>query len=99
MGRGLGERQRQVLDQLANGVWTPLWELAEDPDDINEMAKTRSTVRGLERRELVRTMRDADPTRRVDTTVIVGEVLSLAGVDYTPTPSTRAWYGTWVKLR
>jgi hypothetical protein len=95
----MGDRQHQILVQLVGRGWTPLWELADDPDDPNEMAKARSAVRGLERRGFVRTMRDADPDRLVSTTVIIGEVGSLAGgVDYVPMPSSRAWYGTWVVL-
>ena len=78
MGRGLGERQRRVLDHLAScgGQWEPLYRLADDPDDPNEMAKARSAVRGLERRGLVRvtSMPDNEYGRTVATTVVIGEV-------------------------
>lgn len=99
MGRGLGERQRQLLAQLSD-EWTPLWELADDPDDPNEMAKARSAVRGLKRRGLVRTIRMGDPERIVHTTTVEAVVDFSAGpAVYEPVASGREWYGTWVKLR
>lgn len=99
MGRGLGDRQRQILDQLkeADG-WVPLHELADDPDDSNEMAKARSAVRGLERRDLVETMRDTDPDRLVSTTTIEAVATPALTTVYMPQANARAWYGLHVRL-
>jgi hypothetical protein len=103
MGRGIGERGQQLLARLeeADG-WTPLHQLADDPGDPNEMNKTRVAVQRLERRGLVRTMRDADYERLIDTTmyttVIVGSMTAGLSVAYTPQPTTRAWFGMWVRV-
>jgi hypothetical protein len=100
MGRGLGERQRQILDHLGRdpGAWVPLWHLADDPDDPNEMAKARSAVRGLEGHGLVNTARMSDPDRRVDTTVVFAEVGSDGRVHYYGEPASREWSGMHVRM-
>lgn len=105
MGRGLGERQRQILDQLGQhaGYWVPLHELADDPDDRNEMAKARAAVRSLERRGLVDTERMADPRRRIETTSIYVELTGSleGGLEdiYTAAPNSRTWFGLHVCRR
>jgi hypothetical protein len=101
MGRGLGERQRQLLDRLRQheDYWVPLHKLADDPDDPNEMAKARSAARGLERRGMVRTItRYTDEERRVDTTVISWERMRGWEPIYEPMETTRAWVGMHVHL-
>ena len=99
MGRGVGERGRELLARLeeAGGWWTPLYQLADD-QDVNEMNKTRAAVHRLEQRGLVVTMRNADPERRIDTTVIVGSEAAGGSMSYEPEPATRAWFGMWVRL-
>lgn len=99
MGRGLGARQREVLSKLDSREWTPLHELADDPDNPNEMAKARSAAHGLERRGLVHTCRDTDPNRLVHTTVITAEVTAGFNMVYVPEPSAREWHGMFVKPR
>jgi hypothetical protein len=103
MGRGLGERQREVLERLRElsdeyGGWVPLHRLADDPDDTDAMMRARSAVRGLAARGLVRTMRMTDEDRRVPTTVIVGEAGAGFAMGYTAEPSDRAWSGLHVRL-
>ena len=100
MGRGLGDRQRAILARLEEnpGEAIPLHELADDPDDVNEMAKARSAVRGLQRRGLVVAWRDSDPDRLVDTTTIVAEVTADWKMAYAAEPNVRAWSGLHVKL-
>jgi hypothetical protein len=98
MGRGLGERQRAILEHLTD-EWQPLWQLAADPDDANEMNKARSAVRGLERRGLVRTCQMSDPDRLVDTRTITAIGFNGWTPVYGPTENSREWYGLWVRLR
>jgi hypothetical protein len=99
VSRGLGERQRQLLARL-DDEWIPLWQLAGDPDDANEMAKARSAVRGLERRGMVVTCRMSDPARLVSTNVIM--VTGTVGSGWTPCygreATSREWHGLWVRL-
>jgi hypothetical protein len=102
MGRGLGERQRRVLEHLAGcgEQWEPLYRLADDPDDPNEMAKARSAVRGLERRGLVEvaSMPDHEYDRRVPTSVVRAEVGTDWDMTYRDEPTTRLWSGMHVRL-
>lgn len=74
----------------------PLWELADDPDDPNEMAKARSAVSGLERRGLVGVWRGQDPSRRTETNRVqyVGSPPVLAVAPAVPA----VWFGMWVEL-
>jgi hypothetical protein len=73
-----------------------LWELADDPDDPNEMAKARAAVRSLERRGLVRTYTGRDSRRYIDTTVIAAGFGDGFSVVYEPEASSRVWSGMWV---
>jgi hypothetical protein len=101
MGRGLGERQRQLLERLRqhDGYWVPLHKLADDADDPNEMAAARSAARGLERRGLVRTITHyPDPGREISTTVIVQEGFRGWEPLYQPETTTRVWVGMHVHL-
>jgi len=107
MSRGIGVRQRAILQKLAEQPdhYVPLHELADidgldDPDERrNEMAKARSAIRGLEKRGLVTTIRDPDPDHRVGTT----SVFATLGEDFRPVyyaeANDRAWYGLWACLR
>lgn len=101
MGRGLGERQREVLDRLAAappGEMVPLHRLVDDPGDSVTLARARSAVHGLERRGLVITTRTTDPDRLVDTTAVVGEVDASFQMRYAAVPAQRAWFGLHVQL-
>jgi hypothetical protein len=99
VSRGLGERQRLMLDQLAGRDWVPLHELADDPDDPNEMAKARSAARGLERRGLVLIASMTDESRLIDTTVVTGSVGGDWSTSYTAEPTQRVWHGMHVCLQ
>jgi hypothetical protein len=102
MGRGLGERQRELLGRLRQfekTYWVPLHKLVDDPDDHNEMAKVRSAARGLERRGLVQTITwMADEDRLIDTTVISYENFRGWEPVYEPLPGSRTWVGMHVHL-
>jgi hypothetical protein len=107
VSRGLGTRQRAILEQLAAqpGRYVPLHELADaegldDPDERrNEMAKARAAVRSLERRGLVKTIRGPDHSHLIDTTVIVSAVGSDLRLVYYAEANVRAWHGLWACLR
>ena len=102
MGRGLGERQREVLDRLAAeppGEWVPLHRLVDDPGDSTELARCRSAVHGLERRGLVVTSRMADPNRMVNTTTVRGYFDDRTGrMAYEAEEAERQWFGLHVML-
>jgi hypothetical protein len=98
MGRGLGQRQRKILDRLREADDDlPLWKLADNPDEPNEMAKARSAVRGLERRGLVDTWQDHDPRRRVEIRRV--QLVGWPPVYALAPAIPRAWFGMWVELR
>ena len=109
MSRGLGQRQLRVLaalyllQQQANPddpdeVMVPLYKLADDADDPNEMAKARSAVRGLHARGLVYLDRGADSERLIESTVIGVERYRGSTPIYEPIPSVRAWSGLHAQL-
>jgi hypothetical protein len=110
MSRGLGQRQLHVIAALyelqqaaapedpEEDVMVPLYKLADDPDDPNEMAKARSAVRGLQQRGLVYVDRGADPDRLIESTVIGVERYRGTTPIYEPIPSSRAWSGLHAQL-
>jgi len=64
MGRGLGERQRNILQHLEdNGGAAFVSDLCTDPDDQNERKYVLTALKGLERRGLVHTERRGNPDR------------------------------------
>ncbi len=81
----------------------PLWQLADDPDDPNEMAKARSAVVGLERRGLVEVWQDQDPKRRSMTARRVQRVAYngdgfKTGLELDTVIGGVTWHGMWVEL-
>jgi len=92
------------MDRLTEaGCAVPLYMLAEEDDDPevwhSNIGIVRAAVHGLERRGLVFTFRATDDRRMIDTTstiVTIGEGFRPATFRE---PNTRAWHGTWVRLR
>jgi hypothetical protein len=102
MGRGLGQRQLSVLAVLQElqreGGPVPLYRLADDPDDRNEMAKARAAVRALRERGLVTTWRQRDEDRSIEG-IVIGVARYRGSVPvYGPIQRTRAWSGLHVQL-